>query len=189
MALARPNGVVRLIFAVLLLSSFLLIIYNFSAISSRMPKSFEDVTGPSRFQRPRKGGSLKGIDPLLQPEMGPPGKLYGPGEINRTSATILSLVRNKELKGMLQSMRDLEETWNHKFHYPWTFINDVEFSKEFKEETTKLASGEVRYGLSHTHTHILYLSPEPVALICDGRTQRSCRKTIGRSRRGSTATC
>jgi mannosyltransferase len=97
--------VVRLIFAVLLLSSFLLIIYNFSVnqtvISSRMPKSVGDVTRHFRFQRPRKGGSLKGIDLLLQPEMGPPGKLYGPGEINRTLATILSLVRNEELKGML----------------------------------------------------------------------------------------
>jgi mannosyltransferase len=45
-------------------------------------------------------------------------------------------------------MKDLEETRNHKFNYPWTFINDVEFSKEFREETTKLVSGEVRYGLS-----------------------------------------
>jgi len=139
--------VVRLIFAALLLSSFLLIINNFAPISSQMPKSLEDVTGRSRFQRPKKGGSLKGIDPLLQPEMGPTGKLHGPGEVNRTSATLLSLVRNSELEGMLQSMKDLEETWNHKFNYPWTFINDEEFSPAFMEATRKVASGEVRYGL------------------------------------------
>jgi mannosyltransferase len=149
MVLVQSHGVVRLIFALLLLSSFLLIIYNFSAISAHLPTSLDDVVsgGHSRFRRPKHGGSLKGIDPLLEPEKGPAGKLYGPGEANRTSATILSLVRNSELKDMLQSMRDLEATWNHKFNYPWTFINDEEFSKEFIEQTSKEAK-YTRYGLS-----------------------------------------
>lgn len=140
MVLLQSHGVVRLIFALLLLSSFLLIIYNFRSISSRLP-DLDDVVsgGHTKFRRPKTGGSLKGIDPLLEPEKGPSGKLYGPGEVNRTSATILSLVRNDELEGMLQSMRDLEATWNHKFDYPWTFINDEPFSKEFIERTSKEA--------------------------------------------------
>lgn len=101
--------------------------------------------------RPAKGGSLKGIDPLLNPEKGPPGKLWGPGEANRTAATLLSLVRNNELDGMLSAMRDLERTFNHKFNYPWTFFNDEPFSAEFKEQTRKETKAEVRYGehLSH----------------------------------------
>jgi mannosyltransferase len=146
--LVQSRGIVRIIFALLLLSSFTLIIYNFSAISSRLP-ALDDVVsgGHSKFRRPKQGGSLKGIDPLLEPEKGPSGKLYGPGEVNRTSATILSLVRNSELKGMLQSMRELESTWNHKFNYPWTFINDEPFTQEFIDQTSKLAKN-TRYGMA-----------------------------------------
>lgn len=96
--------------------------------------------------RPTKGGSLKGIDPLLNPEKGPPGKLWAPGEANRTAATLLSLVRNNELDGMLSAMRDMERTFNHKFNYPWTFFNDEPFSAEFKERTGKETKAEVRYG-------------------------------------------
>jgi mannosyltransferase len=144
--LVQSRGIVRIIFALLLLSSITLIFYNFSAISSRLP-ALDDVVsaGHTKFRRPAHGGSLKGIDPLLEPEKGPSGKLYGPGEVNRTSATILSLVRNSELQDMLQSMRDLEQTWNHKFNYPWTFINDEPFTQEFIDQTSKLAK-YTRYG-------------------------------------------
>ena len=47
---------------------------------------------------------------------------------------------------MLQSMRDLERTWNHKFNYPWTFFNDKEFTEEFKKRTRAVTKAEVRYG-------------------------------------------
>jgi mannosyltransferase len=55
------------------------------------------------------------------------------------------LVRNEELDGMLQAMRDLERTWNHKFNYPWTFFNDVPFSDEFKKKTQAVTKAECRY--------------------------------------------
>ena len=66
----------------------------------------------------------------------------------RINATILSLVRNEELEDMLQSMRDLERTWNHKFNYPWTFFNDKPFTEEFKKRTRAATKAEVRYGMS-----------------------------------------
>jgi mannosyltransferase len=47
---------------------------------------------------------------------------------------------------MLQSMRDLERTWNHKFNYPWTFFNDVPFTEEFKKKTRAETKAECRYG-------------------------------------------
>ena len=47
---------------------------------------------------------------------------------------------------MLQAMRDLERTWNHKFNYPWTFFNDVPFSADFKKKTQALTKAECRYG-------------------------------------------
>ena len=143
MVLVKSTGVVRLVFAFLLTTVFIVIIYNFSTISTHIPKSLE---GDNGFRRPKHGGSLNGIDPLLQPEKGPKGITYGPGERNKTAATILSLVRNSELPGMLQSMRELEATWNHKFNYPWTFINDEPFTKEFKEKTRALTKAECFYG-------------------------------------------
>lgn len=49
---------------------------------------------------------------------------------------------------MLQSMGDLERTWNNKFNYPWTFFNDVPFSEEFKKKTRAATKAECRYGTS-----------------------------------------
>jgi mannosyltransferase len=66
----------------------------------------------------------------------------------RINATILSLVRNSEIDDLLQSMHDLERTWNHKFNYPWTFFNDEPFTKEFKEKTRAATKAEIRYGTS-----------------------------------------
>jgi mannosyltransferase len=147
----KPTGLGRLVFVFLLLTSVFLILYNFATIRKHIPETIETVKIKG-FRRPKKGGSLKGIDPLLNLEKGPKGKTHGPGETNRTSATLLSLVRNSELQDMLQSMRELEETWNNKFNYPWTFINDEPFTQEFIDETTKATNAKTRYGiLSQEH--------------------------------------
>jgi len=53
---------------------------------------------------------------------------------------------------MIQAMTDLERTFNSKFNYPWTFINDEPFSKEFKERTQALTKAECRYGTSLKYT-------------------------------------
>lgn len=50
----------------------------------------------------------------------------------RPRAAIISLVRNEELDGILQSMRQLELHWNRAFGYPWIFFNEKPFSDEFK---------------------------------------------------------
>lgn len=73
---------------------------------------------------------------------------YAPGiaGTSRINATILTLVRNEELDGILQSMQDLERTWNSKFNYPWTFFNDVPFTEEFKRRTRAATKAETRYG-------------------------------------------
>ncbi|EON62937.1 mannosyltransferase [Coniosporium apollinis CBS 100218] len=93
-------------------------------------------------------------DPNLDPTGEPPeplhrvvGNNYAPDnpQSNRINATLLSLVRNEELNDMLQSMRDLERTWNHKFNYPWTFLNDVPFTEEFKTKIRAATKAEVRF--------------------------------------------
>ena len=47
-------------------------------------------------------------------------------------AALISLVRNSELPGLMQSMRQLEYQWNRKYQYPWVFFNDEPFNDEFK---------------------------------------------------------
>jgi mannosyltransferase len=79
------------------------------------------------------------------------GDDYAPDAENpaRINATILSLVRNSELQGMIQSMQDLERTWNHKFNYPWTFFNEEPFTEEFKRETQAQTKAKCNYGGQH----------------------------------------
>ena len=76
------------------------------------------------------------------------GNNYAPNNPNsaRINATLLSLVRNEEIDDLLQSMHDLERTWNHKFNYPWTFFNDKPFTEDFKKRTRAATKAEVRYG-------------------------------------------
>ena len=49
MVLVKSTGVVRLVFAFLLTTVFIVIIYNFSTISTHIPKSLE---GDNGFRRP-----------------------------------------------------------------------------------------------------------------------------------------
>ncbi|KAG0170531.1 alpha 1,2-mannosyltransferase 2.4.1 [Apophysomyces sp. BC1015] len=65
----------------------------------------------------------------------------------RVHAGFIVLVRNSELYGMLSSMRDLEDRFNHKFGYPWIFLNDEPFTEEFKSHTTAITHGKTYYGL------------------------------------------
>jgi len=50
----------------------------------------------------------------------------------KPKAAIISLVRNEELEGIMQSMRQLEYHWNVNYQYPWVFFNEKPFSDEFK---------------------------------------------------------
>ncbi|CCF58469.1 hypothetical protein KAFR_0E03170 [Kazachstania africana CBS 2517] len=58
---------------------------------------------------------------------------YDDENYERASATILSLVRNKDLMKILPVIDQLETKFNSKFGYPYTFLNDEEFTEEFKK--------------------------------------------------------
>ena len=49
------------------------------------------------------------------------------------SAVMLMLARNSELEGAVKSVRQLEEKFNWRYHYPWVFLNEEPFSEEFKQ--------------------------------------------------------
>ncbi|KNG50167.1 glycosyltransferase family 15 protein [Stemphylium lycopersici] len=52
----------------------------------------------------------------------------------RENAVILMLARNSEVKGAIASVRSVQEQFNDNFGYPWVFLNDEEWSEEFKEQ-------------------------------------------------------
>lgn len=138
MAIARPVRVIGLVAVGL----WIFLIYQ--------------AWGPAKIPK-GPGDTLENMDrdPNLDLTGEPEGVLwradqgYGLGAegTNRINATLLSLVRNEEVDGMVQAMQDLERTWNSKFNYPWTFFNDVPFSEEFKRRTQAETKAECFYEL------------------------------------------
>ncbi|ODV84427.1 glycosyltransferase family 15 protein [[Candida] arabinofermentans NRRL YB-2248] len=61
--------------------------------------------------------------------------------IQRENATILSLVRNSELDGMIESIQHVEYRFNKNYHYDWNFFNDEPFTEEFIKSVTEKVSG------------------------------------------------
>jgi mannosyltransferase len=61
----------------------------------------------------------------------------------------LALVRNEEADEMVQSMRDLERTFNRKFNYPWLFLNDIPFTEDFKKKVSAETKAKVTFGERH----------------------------------------
>ena len=55
----------------------------------------------------------------------------------RSNATMLMLARNSDLMGVLQSVREAEDRFNRNYKYPWVFLNEEEFSDEFKMCVTR----------------------------------------------------
>lgn len=51
----------------------------------------------------------------------------------RANATILMLCRNSDTDNAVRSIRELEDKFNRKYHYPIVFLNEEEFSEDFKK--------------------------------------------------------
>lgn len=76
---------------------------------------------------------------LVEKATTPPG--------TRLKATFVSLARNQDLWLLVGLIRHVQDRFNSKFNYDWVFLNDEEFSDEFKEVTSSLVSGNTKYGL------------------------------------------
>jgi alpha 1,2-mannosyltransferase len=64
----------------------------------------------------------------------------------RVKAAFVILTRNNELDPLRKTIQQLEARFNHKFNYPYVFLNDEEFTEEFKELTSGLTNAETKYG-------------------------------------------
>ncbi|KAG0648928.1 O-glycoside alpha-1,2 mannosyltransferase [Hyphodiscus hymeniophilus] len=64
----------------------------------------------------------------------------------RANAAFVVLARNKELDGVIQSVKSIERHFNRWYHYPYVFLNDAEFNSTFKETITNYTSAPCEFG-------------------------------------------
>ncbi|CAG8747162.1 16774_t:CDS:2, partial [Gigaspora rosea] len=68
-------------------------------------------------------------------------------ELDSANACFVVLIRNSDLHSFRPTMRQLEDRFNHKYNYPYVFLNDVPFTEEFKKYTSALTKAKTEYGL------------------------------------------
>ncbi|KAG0639063.1 nucleotide-diphospho-sugar transferase [Tuber brumale] len=133
----------RLSLRVLGLLSICLVLYNV-VYSTELRGRLENVQAPRNTGQPHHGTDTTEL------QDGPPSATcYGTELVNNGTekATLVMLVRNSELHGALSSIRMVEDRFNRRFHYPWTFLNDKPFTDDFIKYTSGLASGPVEYAV------------------------------------------
>ncbi|KAL2017257.1 hypothetical protein VTK56DRAFT_2369 [Thermocarpiscus australiensis] len=64
----------------------------------------------------------------------------------RANAAFVVLARNKELDGVIQSIKSIERHFNRWYHYPYVFLNDGDFNQTFKDTVMNYTSGTVEFG-------------------------------------------
>lgn len=64
---------------------------------------------------------------------------------DRANATIVALVRNSEMSTIGRTIRKFEKSFNKKFNYPYTFINDEPFTQKFKDRMAELTKAPMEF--------------------------------------------
>ena len=64
----------------------------------------------------------------------------------RANAAFVVLARDKELDGVIQSMKSIERHFNRWFNYPYVFLSDGNFEQSFKDTIINHTSSAVEFG-------------------------------------------
>lgn len=91
--------------------------------------------------------TLSHVTLLNHPNLPDPSKPPAWQNTTRVKAAFVILTRNNELDALRKTIQQLEARFNHKFNYPYVFLNDVEFTQEFKDLTSSLTNAETNYGI------------------------------------------
>ncbi|TFK22526.1 alpha-1,2-mannosyltransferase [Coprinopsis marcescibilis] len=101
---------------------------------------------------------LRPYGPEVEIPKAPPAvnldEVYGQdGRVDRkANATFVVLCRNSDLSGTLRSVREMEDRFNRYHQYPYVFLNEEEFTEEFKERISVLTSAKTEFGvIPHDH--------------------------------------
>ena len=68
------------------------------------------------------------------------------GVYTKQNAVITILCRNSDEDGIAKTLENFEERFNSKYNYPYVFLNDKEFTDEFKERLNKVTRNNAKYG-------------------------------------------
>ncbi|KAJ2323784.1 hypothetical protein GGI00_005523, partial [Coemansia sp. RSA 2681] len=74
-------------------------------------------------------------------------KLESAGRVLPVRAAFVILVRNSELHELRATVRQLEDQFNARHHYPYAFLNNEPFTDEFKQHMEWATSGDCHFGL------------------------------------------
>jgi len=65
----------------------------------------------------------------------------------RANATFVLLARNSDLEGVVDSIRQMEDRFNHKYKYPWVLLNEEPFTDTFKSRVRVLTDAPISFGV------------------------------------------
>ncbi|PPQ96227.1 hypothetical protein CVT26_005599 [Gymnopilus dilepis] len=65
----------------------------------------------------------------------------------RADAVLFMLCKNDQLWDAARSVREIEDRFNHVYHYPYVFLNEVSFTSEFRYVISMIASSKVEFGV------------------------------------------
>ncbi|KAJ2723687.1 hypothetical protein GGI07_002482 [Coemansia sp. Benny D115] len=80
-------------------------------------------------------------------EMGRLGILPMPANQRRANAAFVVLLRNRELRDFRDTMRQLEDRFNRRYHYPYVFLNDAPFTEEFMKLVAASTTSNVTFAM------------------------------------------
>ncbi|KAG7897688.1 hypothetical protein KL935_004869 [Ogataea polymorpha] len=61
----------------------------------------------------------------------------------RANGTFVSIVQEGDMEKLLNTVHQVEETWNHNYHYPYVFLSSQNISTEFQHKLREKCSGDV----------------------------------------------
>ncbi|PVF94295.1 glycosyltransferase family 15 protein [Serendipita vermifera] len=68
-------------------------------------------------------------------------------QVGLSNATFIMIIGDPNIKYVLETLVQLEDRFNHKYHYPYTFLSRKPFTEEFKKQTANVVSSKVSYGI------------------------------------------
>ncbi|KAJ2039656.1 hypothetical protein H4S04_005066 [Coemansia sp. S16] len=96
---------------------------------------------------------------------------------DKTSAAFVILTRNRDLNDLRETLIQLEDRFNRRYHYPYVFLNNEPFSDEFKEKIASVVTGECQFGLI-PHEHWSYPDYINQTKAAEVREDMKMRKVI-----------
>lgn len=94
--------------------------------------SASSLSAAERLKAPLGESSTSDLLDLLNLRLGNVSISEDTGKYDpRANAVLIMLSRNSEVNDAAEAVRQMEDRFNNRYHYPWVFLNDEPFSEEF----------------------------------------------------------